>query len=333
MTLSIAKTWVPSAGEWDDAWCNCPYSTYFHGREWAEIWADYSHGRIVPDPLGVTLSDGTRIVLPFSKEKIFRGFARRHISSPAGTFGGWLANVSLDEQQQTLLMRLITKRYPDLIWRFNPYEKVLHPGGLGCMTEGETHALELSIGFEEIYRGWTKGHASAARKARKAGVEISIAETSDDWKSYFGVYEDSLIRWGENTTSTYSWHLFDTILQRASPNVRLWLARHDGLVIAGALCFYSPTHVVYWHGAALSSHFELRPVNLLIYEAIRDAAERGFRWFDFNPSGALEGVKAFKRSFGAAPLASNVLVLTSVGQKIIHVLGSRIVSRLNRAFK
>ncbi len=320
MTLSIAKTWVPSAGEWDDAWRNCPYSTYFHSREWAEIWADYSHGKITPVPLGVMLSDGTQIVLPFSKEKIFKGLVKRYISSPAGTFGGWLSRTPLDQHQQVLLMKLITKRYPDLIWRFNPYEKVLHADGLGCLTVGETHALDLSIGFEEIYRGWTKGHSSAARQARKAGVEIRTAETREDWESYYRVYEDSLKRWGENTTLVYAQYFFELLFQRASPNVRLWLAKYDGVVIAGALCFYSPSRVEYWHGAALSSHFELRPVHLLIYEAIKDAAERGLKWFDFNPSGGLEGVKAFKRSFGAAPLESNVLSLISTKQKLIRFI-------------
>nr|NQU90812.1 GNAT family N-acetyltransferase [Bacteroidota bacterium] len=239
-------------------------------------------------------------------------FTRRYISSPAGTFGGWLAATSLDQRQQTALMRFIIGHYSDLNWRFNPYEKMLFVGEIGCMTEEETLALDLSIGFEEIYHSWTKGHASAARKARKVGVEISIAETQSDWENYFTVYEDSLNRWGENTTLSYSWTLFETIMRRASPDIKLWLARYEGLVIAGALCFYSPTHVVYWHGAALSSHFNLRPVNLLMYEAIHDAAERGFKWFDFNPSGGLDGVRAFKRSFGAQSIESNVMRRSSL---------------------
>ena len=209
-------------------------------------------------------------------------------------------------------MKFIARRYSDLIWRFNPYEKMLCTGKKGRIIEDETLALDLSIGFEEIYRGWTKGHASATRQAQKAGVEISFAETPSDWKNYFTVYEDSLNRWGKNTTLAYSWHLFETIMRRASPDIRLWLAKYEGLVIAGALCFYSPTHVVYWHGAALSSHFKLRPVNLLMYEAIRDAAGRGFKWFDFNPSGGLDGVRAFKRSFGAQPIESNVMRRSSL---------------------
>jgi hypothetical protein len=311
MPLIIRKTWVPLKDEWDDAWCNCPYSTYFHSREWAEIWADYSNDTITPDPLGIVLSNGTQVILPFSKQKILKGLFTRHISSPAGTFGGWLAHASLDQSEQELLIKFIHNRYHDLIWRFNPYEKMLHPIEIGCLKEDETHAVNLCDGFEKIYRGWTKGHASAARKARKAGVEISIAETQEDWKSYFRVYDDSLKRWGENTTLSYTWHLFKVILQHESSNIKLWLARYDGIVIAGALCFYSPSHVVYWHGAALSSHFKFRPVNLLMYEAIKDAAERGYRWFDFNPSGGLDGVKAFKHSFGAQPIEANLMTKKS----------------------
>ena len=333
MTLGIVKTWVPSANEWDDAWRNCPYSTYFHSREWAEIWADYSHGKISPDPLGVSLSDGAQIILPFSKEKTLKGLAKRHISSPAGTCGGWLSNVSLDEPQQALLMNLIAKRYLDLIWRFNPYEQVLHADEFGCLTEGETHALDLSIGFEEIYRGSKKGNASATRKARKAGVEISIAETLKDWKNYFRVYEDSLKRWGKNTTSSYSWPLFEAMFLRASPNVRLWLAKYEDITIAGTLCFYSPSHVVAWHGGALSSHFKFRPVNLLYHDVIRDAVERGFRWFDFNPSGSLEGVKTFKQSFGATPLKSNLLAIKSVRRKCFDFIGTRAIGVLKKGLK
>ena len=188
MTLHIARIWQPTEIEWDDAWRSCPYATFFHSREWAEIWADYSYGKITPVPLGVSLSDGTQVILPFSKEKIFKGFATQYISSPAGTFGGWLANVSLGEAQQILLMQIITKRYANLLWRFNPYETVLVSNGSGDVTMDETHALDLSGGFEKVYYGWTKGHASAARKAgkaRKAGVNISLAQSRGRMEDLF----------------------------------------------------------------------------------------------------------------------------------------------------
>jgi hypothetical protein len=35
---------------------------------------------------------------------------------------------------------------------------------------------------------------------------------------------------------------------------------------------------------------------------MRHASETGYRWFDFGPSAGLEGVRRFKKSFGATPL-------------------------------
>lgn len=317
MALNIRRTWIPTAQEWDDAWQRCPYATYFHGREWAEIWAEGASGRYSPDPMAVELDDGTRIVLPFSIERFLRGLGRRHVSSPAGTFGGWLADASLAPAQQAALLDWVSARYPDLVWRINPYEQLLARPGTGRVTPDETHVLDLRSGFDAVYRNWRKGCSSAAQQASHAGVRIRLAGDLDDWERYYLVYEDSLRRWGPRASSRYPWTLFRTMADRASPDIRLWLAESGGTVIAGALCFSSPLHVVYWHGAALSSHFKLRPVNLLIREVIRDSAARGLTWFDFNPSGGHQGVKDFKRGFGAVTLPSDVIEFASTRTRLV----------------
>jgi CelD/BcsL family acetyltransferase involved in cellulose biosynthesis len=321
-TLEIAKVWVPSADEWDRAWESCPYSTYFQSRDWAEIWAGYQGGRFAPDPLAVLLSDGQRILLPLSCEKILRRLVRRRVSSPAGTFGGWLADRSLDGQAQQLVMQLVARQFPDLAWRNNPFEPCAFERYTDDVTGDETHVISLDQGFDAIFRSWTKGHASASQKARREGVETACATSEEEWKEYFLIYQNSLQRWGDKATLAYSWDLFEGIFRRRSPNVRLWIARHQGRMVAGALCLYSPSHVVYWHGAALDSHFKLRPVNLLIHDAIHDACERGYKWFDFNPSGGLEGVKAFKRSFGAVPMKCDIARIVSWKAKILFGLAT-----------
>lgn len=85
---------------------------------------------------------------------------------------------------------------------------------------------------------------------------------------------------------------------------------------AGALGFYAKSHVVYWRGAAYSDYFELRPVNLLMYEAIKHACENGYSWFDFNPSGGHEGVKAFKKSFGPTALRADIVSISSMSYRL-----------------
>ncbi len=46
-----------------------------------------------------------------------------------------------------------------------------------------------------------------------------------------------------------------------------------------------------------------------MFEAIKDACEKGYSWFDFNPSASLKGVKAFKEGFGAEALKCPIVEL------------------------
>lgn len=306
MNISIQNIRSASSEEWDYSWKQCSYSTYFHSREWAEVWNEYSKGEIRPDPKIVIFNDGKRLLLPLSYQKGLKGLVKKYISSPAGTFGGWISADDLQKQHGILLTEILTKQYGKLSWRINPYDELILKSGIKASKNDETHALNLKSGFDALYKQWTKGHASAARKARKAGITIRIAENVNDWKEYYMAYQDSLRRWGDDATSTYTWKLFEILCKRNSLNIKLWLAIYEGKAIAGSLCFYAKNHVVYWHGAAYSDYFKLRPVNLLMYEIIKNACDQGYSWFDFNPSGGHEGVKNFKKSFGAKPMNSSV---------------------------
>jgi len=306
MSISIQNICSASSEEWDYIWKQCDYSTYFHSREWAEIWNEYSKGKMRPDPQIVIFNDGKRAILPLSYQKNLKGLVKRYFSSPAGTFGGWISADDLDKNHGILLAEVLTKKHNNLIWRMNPYDKLVFESGVRFSKYDETHSLNLEGGFDALYKQWTKGHASAARKAHKAGIAIKIAENLDDWKEYYRAYQDSLRRWGNDASSAYSWKLFEILNKRNSLNIKLWLAIYEGKMIAGSLCFYAKNHVVYWHGAAYSAYFKLRPVNLLMYEVIKNACNQRYFWFDFNPSGGNEGVKNFKKSFGAKPMNSSV---------------------------
>jgi lipid II:glycine glycyltransferase (peptidoglycan interpeptide bridge formation enzyme) len=130
------------------------------------------------------------------------------------------------------------------------------------------------------------------------------------------MYLDSVRRWGDNATSKYEWPLFERLAELPDQNVTLWLAEHEGIPISGALCLYSAKHVGYWSGAALESHLHLRSTSMVVYDAIRDACERGFSWFDFNPSGGHEGVRKFKEHFGCQELPCPSLTWESTRSRL-----------------
>lgn len=323
MTIAITTIRPASSDEWDAIYATASNATYFHSREWAELWSSYTDQLVKPQPKLIVFSDGKQALLPLSTQSMMKGLMKKHLSSPAGTFGGWISADQLTAEHAELLVQHLLYRVSNLVWRVNPYD--LHSRTvLACgryahqiAIDDVTSTLCLQEEFDRIYKRWSKGHASAARKAKKEGVQIRIAENLADWHEYYEVYLDSLRRWGKKTSSTYEYSLFQEFFYRNSQSIKLWLASYQDAVVAGAVCFYAHKHVVYWHGAALEATFHLRPVNLLIYEAVRDACKNGYWWFDFNPSGGHEGVKAFKKSFGATDIPSPVVITKGNVYKII----------------
>lgn len=297
MSLSIERVGAPDAGTWDGVWSHCDYATFFHSRHWLEVWKHYTgEGRDDVSRL-IRFSDGARAVVTLSSRRRAAGLVTGLESGPRGTYGGWISDGDLGPGHSGLLVDYMTG-LGDIAWFTNPFDPnaaVIHDAG------GEpdvTDAMTFDGDFDAVFRTWSKGHRAAVRQAQRNGVTIREADGAGDWRAYYGAYEDSLQRWGNAASRPYRWEMFERISRLPRELVRLWLAEIGGAVVAGAVCFYAPRHVVYWHGAAYAEHFKKRPVNLLVHAASRDACERGYRWFDFNPSGGLEGVRSFKTSFG-----------------------------------
>ena len=314
--VSILSVVPASPSEWDIIWRECEYSTYFHSREWAEIWSRYTKRKISLTPFLVMFTDGKRALLPFScltKEGIMPiliGSRRLYLSSPECTYGGWISADNLNCNHALLLLNLIKKKFNNLFWRMNPYDDIALESGVTISDEGETHAINLQKGFNVIATNMSRDHRRGIKKAIQSGVSVRIASSIKDWLDYYQVYETTVRRWGNRLLGDkYSWELFHDIFRRDSPNVELWLAIYEDKVVSGELCFHSKSHFVCWHGASLDAYFNIRPRNLLLYEAIKNSCEKGYFWFDFNPSAGLKGVQAFKEGFGAQALKCPIVEL------------------------
>jgi len=306
--------------EWKEIADKCEYATFFHTPTWSKVFAEtYPEMEITTKKF--VFNDETKAILPLIKVKTVKGLFNNYLSNVAGTYGGWISNKNLSNKQINIIIQWINKNLKNLVWRINPFDSSLRAIPLPRVKSDFTQYLDLKNGFDSIYKLWTKGHASATRKARKAhkeGVTIKESGLWKEWKQYFEIYEDSIRRWGNTVSSRYSVNLFKTFFKEYNPNIKLWLAYFEGKPIAGALCFYHNHHVVYWHGAALEKHFSKRPSNLLQYEIIKDACKKNYWWYDFNPSGGHKGVINFKKSFGAKKMWSNVIYKKSLFCKLIE---------------
>lgn len=308
--VEIESVCRASNHEWDEIWSRCDYATYFHSREWAEIWESYTRGNvseIKPWPLLVSFSDGKRALIPFSVRKVLKMFLKKYLSSPSGCFGGWISTDGLHREHANLLYDFLLNRFSSVSLRINPYDDMLAGMDWSAGQVDFTQVIPLQRDINEICKEWTKGHRSAVRKAQRLGVAIKIAESEAEWDSYFNAYTDTTRRWGEKAFNIYSRALFRILANRNSANIKLWLATYNDEVIAGAICFYAKKHVAYWHASSFTDYLYLRPAHLIVYETIGDAKVRGYQWFDFNTSGDNQGVIQFKKSFGARKMACPVL--------------------------
>jgi hypothetical protein len=311
MSLALTSARDAARDEWDAAWRACPASTFFHSRTWAEIWQTYTHGRMTPAARHISFSDGQSVVLPLSLERLWHGVATNAWLSPASTYGGWLGPTTLTPEHARLLRDYVARSFGSRFWRLNPFDRLSAVLEHEAMLPDETQAIRLSSDADAVFHRSHSTHRTAVRKAERLGTECREAADLAEWRAYYDVYLDSLRRWGDTVSSRYGWQLFAALHDCGSPNVKLWLAVLDGRVISGDLCLYASRHVVSWHSASLADSLRDRPADFLKACNIRDACERGFDWFDFNPSGGHEGVRNFKTKLGGVARPASVLYAPS----------------------
>jgi hypothetical protein len=321
--VSLREVAPVSSTTWDGTWQNCSYATYFHSREWAEIWEDYTRGQIVPRPKLVTFSDGKTALLPLCVKRSRQGLVNEYLACVEGGFGGWISQDQLALEHTTIISNYLMKELGNLTWRLNPYEDLVWRMDIPATYSDETHAIDLINDFPTLFSKQSSA-ARKVRKAEKAGVSITTASTLEDWKEYYQVYQRSLDRWGDQAISEYHWELFQELFQRNSENIRLWIACYEGKIVSGAICLYSKQNVMYWHGSSLEEYFQLRPVNLLMYTIMNNAREQGCSWFDFGSSAGLESVAAFKKSFGASPYPCHIVCTTTPLKRLIEKIEYRL---------
>ncbi len=289
---------------WNLVATGCEEATFFHTPVWANV-LNLTFPRWIPSPIAIEFSGGNLMVMPLMTTKIFRPLAQYSESMLPGVYGGPILLKPAEENHWHSIWSLVNS-LSDVVLYGNPYLHYIgHPNSI--QRSIFTQVLDLTKGFDLIRKSFSKGHRADITVSRKNGVEVKIASCRDEVEAYFKVYQDAIKRWGDQASGFYPIGLFYNLFQLGEygKTVKLWIACLQGRVIAGAWSLYHNQHVVYWHGAVHSQYTSFHPTHLLVATMIEDACRNGFRWFDFNPSGGLEGVERFKNGFGAQYLTFN----------------------------
>lgn len=165
---------------------------------------------------------------------------------------------------------------------------------------GVTHTLALTD-HDSLWAGFHPSQVRRSiRRAERDGVRIRVATGLEDMRSYFALHVTTRRRLGVPSQPR---RFFDAVWHDmiVPGHGELLLAERDDALIAGMVLLHGSRTVTYKYGASLSDAWQYRPNHALFWHAIRDAAERGYRTFDFGRSDTVDaGLRSFKASWGAA---------------------------------
>ncbi len=144
----------------------------------------------------------------------------------------------------------------------------------------------------DILEKFSKNTRYNTRLAQKKGVEV---EKEKDVASFYKLLLQTKTKQG---FSTYPEEYFQELVKKE--NCLLFLAKHDGKPVAGNVIYFFGDMATCLHSTSDYSFRKIKPANLLRYEAMKYAKERGYGRFDSwgIDEKRFPGVTKFKRGFG-----------------------------------
>lgn len=162
----------------------------------------------------------------------------------------------------------------------------------------EAMVLVLDGGYEEIRSRFRPSVRNKIRKAEKMGVEVRRAEIPEDFEAYHAMLSAMHREWG--TRLPFGRAFFAALAEVQGDSVQMWLALHEGRIVAGDLNFAHGETVFNWSNVSRLEGRRLGTNNLLHVHGMRHAVESGrIRTYNMGSSAGLPGVAAFKEAFGA----------------------------------
>ncbi|MFC7263657.1 lipid II:glycine glycyltransferase FemX [Streptomyces lutosisoli] len=135
--------------------------------------------------------------------------------------------------------------------------------------------------LEEIHRGLNQQWRRNIKKAEKAGVKV-VRGGCDDLPAFYELYAETAERDRFIPRPLSYFQRMWTALTAEDPNrMRLYLAHHDGDVLAAATMLTVGEHVWYSYGASTSRKREVQPNNAIQWRMMADAHELGAAVYDF----------------------------------------------------
>jgi len=150
---------------------------------------------------------------------------------------------------------------------------------------------------EELLNSFHSKTRYNIRLAARKGVKVTYSQSIEDLKEFYNLYEIMSHRHG---ISYRPYAYFERMLKAFGDHIRVYLAEHEGDIIAGALAISYGDKTWYAYGGSSNEKRNLMAPYLVQWEMIKWALEQGKDRYDFGGVFYLDksnGLYRFKEGF------------------------------------
>jgi hypothetical protein len=278
---------------WDARLAGWPAASFFHSSAWARV----LHSTYGFSPVYFTLGEASRpsAVLPLMEVDSWLT-GRRGVALP---FTDECEPLCRDADSFRRLFGETLEYAKVRAWKYlESRGGKAWFGDVPASTSFYGHRLDLRAGEQALFAGIDSAGRRAVRKAEQSGLSVEFSQSPESIRAFHGLLCKTRKRHG---VPPQPFVFFANIQRHVLAQNHGWvvLARHGGVVVAGAVFFHSGTTALYKFGASDEKYQNLRGNNLVMWEAIKRYAREGFAGFDFGRTSlANEGLRRFKLGWG-----------------------------------
>ncbi|AOU98530.1 peptidoglycan bridge formation protein FemAB [Acidihalobacter yilgarnensis] len=275
---------------WDRFVAGHPEATFFHKFGWRDVLErafNHKSYYLLAEREGAVVG-----VLPLARIKS-RLFHDALISTPFCVYGGVLA---VDSETSDALLenasemaRRMGVEYMELR-QINSTQKDWPTKALYV-----TFRRALSESHDENMKSIPRKQRAVIRKGLNANLEVGVDANVDD---FYRVYSESVRNLG---TPVFSKRYTQILMDVFPGEVEIFTVRHLGVPVSSVMSFYFRDEVLPYYGGGSSAARDLKAYDLMYWELMRHAVDKGVRVFDFGRSKLDSGSYKYKMHWGFVP--------------------------------
>jgi Acetyltransferase (GNAT) domain len=281
--------------DWDDLIATHPQGTVFHSSGWARVLRDtYGHR-----PVYMARFEGKRLAGLLPVMEVWSWLTgRRGVSLPftdycpalegSGYDKGDLYQKAIESGRQRGWKYLECRSF-DSAWN-----------GAHSSLSFYGHDIDLGVGQNKRFQNLEASVRRGVRKAEKAGLKIDFDTGEESMRTFFKLHCGTRKRHG---LPPQPWRFFWNIQRYLLKLGRGFIAtvRFGCRPLAAAVFLQHGRQALYKFGASDYEFQQMRPNNLLMWEAMNHCVERGMAALNLGRTSlSNEGLRRFKLGLGAA---------------------------------